>query len=285
MRIWTFIKIVAAIMVLAAIGVTLAIVNHMKREVLEPQHEQKELVAALATAEAPEIEPGEKAYRKAQEAVALGNYQEAREKLLYVVNFYPSSDSAAEARRILGEMNMDDVLSPEHKEGKTLHTVKRGESFIAIANAHQTTIDCIMQLNGLMEINRLQPGDELLVMPLNFRVTIEPGRGSLTLWNGGTFLKEYALVHPESAKASGVLRTKIENKGGFKDGKKVNPGSPGYRSSSKSIGLAQTTLRIEEAPDDADPSEKGIFLKPSDMEELSLILRTGNEVEIRSGTR
>ena len=39
---------------------------------------------------------------------------------------------------------------------------------------HQSSLDCLMHLNGLLDLNRLQPGDELVVMPLNLRVVIDP---------------------------------------------------------------------------------------------------------------
>ena len=95
--------------------------------------------------------------------MATGQFDDAREKLLFIVNFYPLSNSAAEARRLLGELNLDEILSTDVMEGKSVHTVVSGDSFLKIANKYDTTLDCIMHLNGLQRLDRLHPGDELVV--------------------------------------------------------------------------------------------------------------------------
>jgi len=115
----------------------------------------------LDAAEMPDIDPGEKAFQKAHELLALGKLAEAREKLTAIVNVFPASSCAPVARRIVGEMNLDDILSTSHMEGKQNHVVKRGDSFLAIAAQYKTTMDCIMHLNSMLEPRRLQPGDEL----------------------------------------------------------------------------------------------------------------------------
>lgn len=277
MGIFTFIKIVAALLVLGIMGATAWVVWQAKESMGMPVVEQEQVVAMLEATEMPDIEPGERAFQKAHELIALGRATEAKDKLLYIVNFYPSSPSAPEARRILGEMNLDELLSTEHMEGKRTHTVKRGESFLAITNSEQSTLDCLMHLNGLLDLNRLHPGDELVVMALNLRVTVAPAAKTLTLWDGGRFVKEYRLL---SADAGGATaRTTIDGKAGIKGEKKVQPGMEGYRESKKRITLGKGGLVIGEQEGDEQPG-KGFFLSGPDMEELALVLRVGNEVEI-----
>lgn len=278
MGIMTFIKILAGLVVLGVIGATAWVVWQAKQSIGAPQVEQERVMSMLEAAEMPDIEPGERAFQKAHELIALGRAKEAKEKLLYIVNFYPTSPSAPEARRILGEMNMDDLLSTEQMEGKGMHTVKRGESFLAIANATQSTLDCLMHLNGLLDLNRLHPGDELVVMPLNLRVTIDAGRKALTLWDGGRFVKEYPLLAADAG--VGAQRTTIEGKGGVAGERRVQPGMDGYRESSKRITLAKGGLLIGEMPAAGESPGRGFFLSGPDIEELALVLRVGNEVEI-----
>ena len=99
MGILTFIKIVAGLVVLGVMGATVWVVWQAKEAMGAPQVEQERVMAMLEEAEMPDIEPGERAFQKAHELIALGRASEAKEKLLYIVNFYPGSPSAPEARR------------------------------------------------------------------------------------------------------------------------------------------------------------------------------------------
>jgi hypothetical protein len=51
----------------------------------------------LAATEMIDIEPGDKAFQKAAELLATGKIAEAREKLLFLVNYYPSSNAVPRA--------------------------------------------------------------------------------------------------------------------------------------------------------------------------------------------
>jgi hypothetical protein len=179
-------------------------------------------------------------------------------------------------RQILGEMNMDDFLSRRNNPLLKPYKVVRGDSYLGIAAKHQTTLDAIMHYNGYLEQRPLQPGDEMLVMPLNLRVVIEPKRQTLTLMNGGIFLKEYRILKSPGMTASAAT-FKIANKGGILGEKKVAPGMTGYRESQKTIALTRTLQIVPVGPADVH----GCHLDPADTEELALLLRVGNEVEIR----
>jgi hypothetical protein len=239
-----------------------------------------DLAKMLEAAEMPDIDPGEKAFQKAHELLALGRIPEAREKLSAIVNVYPSSSSAPIARRIVGEMNLDEILSTSHMEGKQIHIVRRGDSFIGIASRYRTTIDCIMHLNSMMELRNLQPGDELVVMPLDFRLLIEPGRHSVSLWSGGRFIREYPALHI-SAAASTKRRTTIGSKSAEFGDRRVVPQSKDYRAAAKIIAIDKSPLQIRGWDGAGDRPPGGILLRPQDMEEIALLTRTGNEVEIR----
>ena len=117
-------------------------------------------------------------------------------------------------------MNLDEILSTSHMEGKQIHVVKRGDSFLGIAARYNTTIDCLMHLNSMMELKSIQPGDELVVMPLNFRLLVEPRRNSLSLWDGGRFIREYPVLHFGTIPATSP-RSTISSKSAELEGKKV----------------------------------------------------------------
>ena len=104
-------------------------------------------------------------------------------------------------------------------EGKELYKVKRGDAFLSIASRHETTIDCIMHLNGLQRLDQLYPGDELVMLRLNLNVKIDVPRERLSLMKEGRLLKAYPLLEARvKSGASGTLRTTIRGKAGFVDG-------------------------------------------------------------------
>lgn len=299
MRLWFFVKMLAGLAVAGVLGFTGMLAYHVTVEPLGGIFEEiipnpaavgsrqpdTDLAKMLDSKDLPDIEPGEKAFQKAHELIALGQLPEAREKLLSIINVFPTSSSAPMARRIVGEMNLDEVLSTAHMEGKQIYQVKRGDSFLAIAGRFETTLDCLMHLNGMTEFSGLQPGNELVVMPLNFRLLIEPQRETLSLWDGGRFLKEYPIAHMGIAGALPSQKTTIASKSAVIDGRRIQPQSKDYRAADKTIHLGKPPIQIlpYDAKDDDRP--RGIFLSVPDMEELSLLTRAGNEVEIRNPTR
>lgn len=293
MRVWTAVKILCALTVAAIVTVSVYFTMHVmgkpvpqrlakiflqwmpEPERLRADH-SRDHEKALDLPEMVDIEPGDKAFQKAAEMLATGKIADAREKLLFLINYYPSSTAAPMARQILGEMNMDDFLCRRNNSHLKKYKVMRGDSYLGIAAKHETTLDAIMHYNGFLEQRPLQPGDEMMVMPLNLRVVIEPKRQALTLWNGGTFLKEYRILKSPGMPTA-VTTLKIANKGGLLNEKNVAPGMKGYRESQKTISLNRTLQILPAGPGAAH----GCHLDPADTEELALLLRVGNEVEIR----
>ena len=300
MRLWTLIKLVAGAVVLAITVFTGLLVWHVQNEPLGgvfselvPVQTDPKPVVSLpeANVNLPDIDPGAKVFEKATEMIAVGDLAGARERLRNIVSIYPRSKAAPEARRIVGEMNLDDLLSAVHMEGKEIHIVRPGETFYGIEAKHNTSLDCIMHLNGLMDLKGLQPGEELIVMPLDLRVLIEPGRKALSIWKGGQFIKEYPLLSANLGSHKGGLITKISSKSGIFDDRRIIPGARDYRASEKVFALEKTSLQIRSvrSDDDSDKDDHpatgpgpGFQLSVEDAEELALLLRPGNEVEIRT---
>jgi LysM repeat protein len=293
MSLWTLFKIIAALCVMGVMTFTGMLAYHVAIEPLggifteivpDPVrivggHSDEEFAKMLESAEMPDIDPGERAFQKAHELLAMGRIPEAREKLTAIVNVFPSSPTAPIARRIVGEINLDEILSAGHMEGKQVHTVKSGDSLLGIAARYKTTIDCMMHLNSMMELPRLQPGQELVVMPLDFRLLIEPRRKSVSLWQGGQFIREYPVLHAAGTPAP--QRTAITSKAAELDGRRVLPESKDYRAAQKVIIIGKPPMQIRGWDGGEDRPAGSILLRPQDMEEIALLTRVGNEVEIR----
>jgi hypothetical protein len=294
MSLWTLIKLAAALMVMVVMAVTGMLAYHVAvaplggvfaRIIPDPVRiddgkSNDEFVKMLDSAEMPDIDPGEKAFQKAHELLAMGKLPEAREKLTNIVNVFPASASSPVARRIVGEMNLDEILSTSYKPGKQVHVVKRGDSFLGIAAKYNTTIDLLMHLNSMMELKGIQPGDEFVVMPLEFRILIEPQRKCISLWDGGRFICEYPALHMGSIQR-GAQKTTISSKIAESEGKKVTPQSKEFRAASKAIQIAKPNIQIRAWDGSGEKPVGTILIQPEAIEEISLLTRVGNEVEIR----
>jgi LysM repeat protein len=294
-KFWIIIKIIAGLAVAGVVTFTAMLSYHIAVKplggifekiipeagtVLRVEREE-DFAKVLDSAEMPDFEPGDRAFQKAHELIALGKIAEGREKMMAVVNVFPSSPSAPNARRIVGAMNLDEVLSSAFIEGKSNYEVKRGDSYFAIASRNNTSLDMLMHLNGMMELKNLQPGDDLQILPLNFRLLIEPQRKSLSLWDGAKFICEYPILRMGGASPKSG-KTVIDSRRATIDERSIPPTAKDYRATSKSLQLKNPPLQILPYAEADDLSPPGIFLNEADIEELFLLTRTGNEVEIRN---
>lgn len=295
MNIWLSIKIIAGVIVLGIATVTGMLAYHISvRSLGEPFSryfpesgtvigvtKEEDFSKVLDSAEIPDFEPGDRAFEKARELIALGKISEGREKLMSIIHVFPSSPAAPTARRIVSMMNLDEVLSSDFRNGKTTYKVKSGDSYFAIAGRNETSLDMIMHLNDMMELRNLKVGDEMILMPLNYRVVIELHRNSLSLWDGAKFICDYPIL-ATNGPMPGPGTTTIATRRADLDGKVILPTAAQYRSTTKSIILKNPPLQILPHDKDDDTPPRGIFLREADLEELFLLTRTGNTVEIRS---
>ncbi len=295
MRIWLIIKIIAGLAVASVVTFTAMLAYHIVVEPLGGVFEriipeagtvlratkEEDFTKVLDAAEMPDFEPGDRAFQKAHELIALGKIKAGREKLLAIVNVFPSSPAAPTARRIVGQMNLDEILASNFEAGKIDYEVKSGDSYFAIAGRNDTSLDMIMHLNGMMELKSLQPGDDLQLMPLNFRVLVEPQRKSVSLWDGPKFVCEYPILRTNGSSPR-AAKTVIASRRATLDGSAVSSTAKNYRATSKSLQFKSPALQIFPYNDTDEAPPLGIFLSRSDIEELFLLTRTGNKVEIRN---
>ncbi|MFD2256800.1 LysM peptidoglycan-binding domain-containing protein [Luteolibacter algae] len=298
MKFWLFIKIIAGLGVIGIVAFTAMLSYHIVVEPLGGVFErivpeagsvlkvpkEEDFAKVLDAAEMPDFEPGDRAFQKAHELIALGEIPAGREKLMAIINVFPSSPAAPNARRIVSQMNLDEILASNFPEGKTTYTVKSGDSYYAIASRHDISLDMLMHLNGMMELKNLQPGDDLLVMPLNYRLMIEPDRKSVSLWDGVKFICEYPVLNMDGINLNSG-KTVISSRRSTLDGKTVAPTAKNYRATRKSIVLKSPAIQIFPYDESEEDPPRGIYLREADMEELFLLTRSGNEVEIRKSAR
>lgn len=240
-----------------------------------------ELVTKLEVENIQDVTPGERAFESARELLSQGNYAAAEEKLKYVNIYYPTAPSAGEARRILGEMNMDRLFDREHNSKMRVYVVKSGDSFFKIIREQETNMDMLMLLNHLKYNDRLFPGDELVVMPLNFRLVLDFQRGNLELWDGAKYIKSYQVVKNTLPAKTGTVQTVVDTVEVKVGEKRVQSFTSEHRGADKIVVLKSPQAEICSAKRKLAEGFIGVTIAAEEVEELALLLRAGNSVEIR----
>lgn len=273
---------------------------------LSEQRVQHEL-EAMKDQDRPRIDPGAKRFDAAIALVRGGSLEEGREALYKLVGQFPESATCPEARRIIGEINMDQLFSPSYRAGKTEYIVQPGDSLGRISDKVKTNIDYIIRLNSLMS-STLQPGDRLLVAPIDFHLGVLVKEKQVVLYRR-VGEKDYAfkfytaqdIVLPPGIKVPESYEIGV--KSAQMDGEAVPNTDPQYAQADKWIPVhrpkavaSSFSFRVPVPPKavpvpvtPADPKavvapppapETGIFLAPEDLEELFALVRRGSKVDL-----
>lgn len=227
---------------------------------------------------------GKRHFDAAIELLKEGELLSARDRLLYLMQYFPESKTYAEAKRIVGEVNLDLLISKIPLKGKAEHTVRRGEALITIARRNETTIDYIMRTNA-KTTEFIYPDEVLTVFPLKFNVEISLKNGTVTVLDEEKFFKEYSIVDqhlPPDMRAP--VTTTVSEKVAWHIDRPVNFTDENYLNCSKWVRTGKIGLFIrqqaKDSGDDGGSKPFGVMLAKADMEELFTILRVGSNVTL-----
>lgn len=295
---------------LIVLGITLgcmATAYYIYDKILMPEKAIQAEMATMKKGDMPRIDPGAKRFEVAATQIHDGKIQEGREMLYKMLQQFPDSATCSEAKRIIGEINLDELYSINHKAGKKDYIVQPGDSLALIASKQGTNMDMIVRLNGLMGIT-LQPGDHLTLVPLDFSVVVDVSDKTVTLrrkvGDKEYFFKEYRATDlrlPPGLKVP-APEMEIKGKSAVADGKSVLSTDPRYVDAekwlpgsragvvlrtppvTKTVPTPETEVQakktsantsldiIETAP------ETGVFLDRADLEELFALVRNGSKL-------
>ncbi len=264
------------------------------------EHRVEKDLAAMKGKDRPKVDPGARRFDAAIEQIKGGSITEGRDLLYKLLVQFPDSATCPEARRIIGEINMDQLFSPSYTAGKAQHIVQPGENLGRIADKYHTNIDFIIRLNAMMSTT-LQPGDRLTVAPIEFNLEINAPKKRVTLRRKigdkdyeFKFYNAQDIVLPPGTKI--LTEYEIGNKTAQIDGKAIPSTDPRYMDAEKWIpstkpGLTfrlppvpKATAVVEApagsttAPALAPPPETGIFLDHQDLEEIFSLIRKGSKL-------
>jgi hypothetical protein len=313
-------KIVIFLMAVGIAGSVIAAAYWYYTRVLGHDTKVQKEIKQLQSQKATLPDPGVKRFDRAIELLNENNFTEARAALAEMLKTFPDSSRAAEARRIIGEINMDMLFSKEDNTARRDYKVQPGQGLSAIATKNQTTIECLLRANGLQS-HMLQPGDKVSVFPLDFEILIDASEKTLQLKLKGSVFKQYNAIDIKVPPGMRIPddKLKIAGKSANYNGKQVNALSPEFMEADKwltatrgnnnfmirsmprakpapAAGTGTTAAKEQggkgkqsgkkgaqpatEEPALPEPAPTGIFLPREDIEELYTIIRQQTPVAI-----
>jgi len=246
---------------------------------------KKEQRGEVTPAPAPDISLPE--FQAAAQLRQDGKLAEARDALVAFIQKYPGGLHVEEAKDLLGEINVDILLSRYPSPEKTEYVVKSGDVLAKISRKLKTTPELIMRMNN-MSGTMLHIGEHLLISHPDFSIVIQRKANLVVLLNHGAFFKQYHVREAKlSPKQPSKITAKVAETMAWKDGKRVGLGSKDYISSTRWIRLAgATAYTLYSMPDsahsnlDQPPPPVGLGLAASDVEELSSLVNNRTPVTI-----
>ena len=211
---------------------------------------------------------------------------EARDALTAFVQKYPTGLHVEEAKDLLGEVNIDILLSRTPSPEKQEYIVRPGDVLQRVANKVKSTPELIMRMNNLSG-TMLHIGERLLISHPEFSIVIQRKANLLVLLNHGGFFKQYHVRDEKlGARQPPKVTTKVAETMAFRDGKRVGFGTKEFIGSTRWIRLGAPAYTIYSVPDsahprlDQPPPPQGLGLAAADVEELSSLVNNRTPVTI-----
>src|SRR4051794_4465019 len=231
------------------------------------------------TSTAPEEERPDISLPEFQAAAQLrhdNKLNEARSALTTFLTKYPNSKHTEEAKDLLGEVNMQILLSKYPSPEKQEYIVKSGDVLARVAAKTKTTPELLMRTNNLHG-TMLHIGDKLMISHPEFSLFIQRKAQEIILLDHGAFFKRYHARNVKlGPKQPPRITTRVSETIAYRDGKRVGFGTPEYIGSTRWVRLAQPGYVLYAEPTSANaqpggvpPPPTGFAMLPSEIEELS----------------
>ena len=216
-----------------------------------------------------------------------GKLGEARTALTQFLQKYPNSPNAEAAKDLLGDTNMDILLSKYPSPEKKEYIVKSGDVLARVATKMKSTPELIMRTNNLSG-TMLRIGDRLLISNPEFSLFIQRKEQAVVLLDKGMFFKRYRIKTVKlPPKQPARITTRVGETMAWRDGKRVGFGTKEYMGSARWIRLATPGHVLYPEPTAAGAQPGGVPPPPTgygmtahDVEELSGLVNSKTAVTI-----
>ncbi len=305
----TQIKLLIFLITVGLVAGTLAMGYWVYMNILLKESQVEHDIASMKAKDRPRIDPGVRRFEAAVELIHQGKIHEGRDALDKLRLQFPDSATCAEAMRIIGEINMDQLYSANSTAGKKDYIVQPGNSLNSIATKYDTTVDSIIRASGLMSFN-LHPGDHLTIIPMDFHLGISVSKKQVMLLRKvGDKEYPFKVYNAKDIRLPPGMRLPVEmtiaGKNSIFDGKSVLSTDPNYIDAEKWFACTKSGISIRTPPvarvvpvEDSKASspkksatpaampapaptaETGIFLAREDIEELFALVRKGSTLRL-----
>ena len=215
-----------------------------------------------------------------------GKTAEARKALIAFVQKYPTGGRTDEAKDLLGEINVEILLSRTPSPEKQEYIVKPGDVLQVVARRVKSTPELIMRMNNLNG-TMLRIGERLLISHPEFSLVIQRKGNLIVLLDRGSFFKQYHVREQKLApRQPPKVTTKVSEVMAWRGDKRVGFGTKEYVGSTRWIRLGAAAYTIYSVPDAAHPTlhqpppPSGLGLAATDVEELSGLVNSRTPVTI-----
>ncbi len=232
-----YLRILAALFAVAVLAGTVLGVYYIYREIYRPEQARTKEVKHLLSSDAPKADPGKKQFDHAMDLIRQGELEAAKRLLTEINDVYKDSSRVDDARRVLGEMNLDRLFSRTPMPGKLEYTVARGDSLHEVAKRFRTTLSYIRRVNNLLG-PLVHPDDRLIVYPLDFSLEVDLGEKMVTLRKDGRFFKQYEIAGTHLPFSSLPEITTVGEKPAWIGAKKILPTDERYPGAQKWLQTA-----------------------------------------------
>lgn len=245
---------------------------------------QKEQRGEIAVAPRPDISLPE--FQAAAKLRQEGKLPEARAALTAFIQKYPTGSHVEEAKDLLGDVNIQVLLSRTPSPEKTEYIVKPGDVLQRVANRVKSTPELIMRMNNLSG-TMLHIGERLLVSHPEFSLVVQRKPKLIVLLDHGAFFKQYHIQEMKlSPRQPPKVIAKVAETMAFRDGKRIGFGTKEFVGSTRWIRLSAAGYTIYSLPDGSHPTlgqappASGLGLAATDVEELSSLVNNRTAVTI-----
>jgi LysM repeat protein len=214
-----------------------------------------------------------------------GKLPEARAALTSFIQKYPNGQHLEEAKDLLGEVNVDILLSRTPSPEKEEYVVRPGDVLAKIGHKLKSTPELIMRMNNLNG-TMLRVGERLLISHPDFSMVVQRKAKLVVLLDKGAFFKQYHVQEvklPPKQPARTV--TRVAEIMAWRGGKRVGFGTKDYNESTRWIRLAAPGYILYSVADSGHPNVEaapatGLALAASDVEEMSALVNSHTPVTI-----
>lgn len=204
-----------------------------------------------------------------------------------IIEKFPSSRNVPKAQEALESTNIKLVFSDINTPDSFIYVVQKGDSLDKIARKFTTTVEMIMQANGL-KAGILRAGKKLKITKLKFTIAVDKSQNILTLKSDGNVFKTYRVsTGKDSCTPVGTFKiiTKIVDPPWYPSkGKMIPSGDPKNVLGSRWLGISKPSYGIHGTIDPGNigksVTEGCVRMKNEEVEELYKIVPIGTEVVI-----